>query len=270
MTLREVTAALREAGCEDAAQAARALFRHFEGLTDAQLFGRDPSSTDPRLADAVARRAAGEPLDYILGFTDFYRERYLVTPDVLIPRPDTELLVEQVIRRLPTGGRLLDLCTGSGCVALSVLSNTRDTTATLVDVSEGALAVAAENARRLSLADRTRTVRADVLREKIKGDFDVIASNPPYVNDAVYPTLSREIRREPRIAFVGGEDGMDFYRAIISVYATRIPPHGCIALEIGYDQGARIRALAERAGLAAEVLTDLAHHDRVAVLTPQP
>ena len=267
MMLREAVKRLTEAGCEDALYSARELFHHYEGLSDAQLYGADPTSDKEELRNAVERRAEGEPLCYILGYADFYRERYLVTPDVLIPRPETELVVDCAVTHLPKGGRILDLCTGSGCIALSVLSHTENTHATLVDISEGALSVAARNAARLGLCERTDIVRADVLHDTLTGSFDMILSNPPYVDDGVYPQLSREIHREPRIAFVGGSDGMDFYRAIVRRHITLLRPGGRIVLEIGYDQGERIRALGEAADCSVELRKDHGGNDRVAILT---
>lgn len=270
MTLRDAAAQLSAAGCEDALYCARELFRHYEKLSDTQLYGANPTSENDDLIRAVKRRAEGEPLCYILGYADFYRERYVVTPDVLIPRPETELLVDYAVEHLKDGERFADLCTGSGCIALSVLSHTKNTRATLVDISEGALRVAAENAERLGLSERTDIVRADVLHDTLADTFDMILSNPPYVDDAVYPHLSREIHREPRIAFVGGRDGMDFYRAIIEQHKDRLHKDGKIVLEIGYDQGERITALGESAGFSVEIKKDHGGLDRVAILLKKP
>ena len=270
MTLRDAVAQLSAAGCEDALYCARELFRHYEKLSDTQVYGANPTTESDELIRAVRRRAEGEPLCYILGYADFYRERYVVTPDVLIPRPETELLVDYAVEHLKDGERFADLCTGSGCIALSVLSHTKNTHATLVDISEDALRVAAENAERLGLSERTDIVCADVLHGTLADTFDMILSNPPYVDDDVYPTLSREIRREPRIAFVGGRDGMDFYRAIIGQHKDRLRQGGKIVLEIGYDQGERIVSLGESAGFSVEIKKDHGGHDRVAILLKKP
>ncbi len=269
MTLQQCAARLREGGCEQPLALARSLFRHIAHLSDTQLFGADPVWEDDTLTEAVARLCAGEPRDYVLGFTDFYRERYCVSPAVLIPRPETELLVEYAVTHLPTGARVLDLCTGSGCVGLSILANTTATFATLVDASEAALAVARRNAEALALTSRTDIVQKDVLRETVDGDFDAIVSNPPYVNDAVYDTLDARLVFEPKMAFVGGEDGMDFYRAILRDYRHRLRANGFFAFEIGYDQGERMRALAQAHDLSATITQDLAGHDRLAVLRPR-
>ena len=266
--LYEAIAHLRAAGCAQAAADVRALFRHFEGLPDRALYGEDPVSSSAALAEAVRRRADGTPVAYLLGYADFFRERYTVTPDVLIPRPETEELVELAVARLPDGGRLLDLCTGSGCIALSTLMHTSNTQGVLVDLSAAALAVAERNACQLGLRPRVQLVRSDVLREKVGGRYELITSNPPYVNDDVYPTLCREIHNEPRMAFVGGRDGMDFYRAILSRYAGSLAEGGCFLLEIGFDQGERIAHLAREHGFSAQIRKDLSGHDRIALLTP--
>ncbi|MBQ7315297.1 MAG: peptide chain release factor N(5)-glutamine methyltransferase [Clostridia bacterium] len=266
MTLREAAALLRAVGCEDAMPSARALFRHVAACSDTDLFGGDPSCDDPALIDAIHRRAAGEPVAYLIGYTDFFRERYRVTPDVLIPRPETELLVEYAVAHLREGARILDLCTGSGCIGLSVLANTKDTRATLADLSDGALRVARQNADSLGLSSRATIVKSDVRCEVVDGRFDAILSNPPYVSDAVYPTLCRDIFFEPAMAFVGGEDGMDFYVAILRGYADRLTEDGFFAFEIGYDQGERIVALARAYGFTATLTKDLAGHDRLAIL----
>ena len=178
-------------------------------------------------ADAERRLREHEPLAYILGDTVFFRETYRVTPDVLIPRPDTERLVEKIIKKLPADGHLLDLCTGSGCVAISSIKNGKPgCRAVAVDLSEAALVIAKENAVQNVVSDRIEFLREDVFHPSLDTllRFDVIASNPPYVKSAVVDTLEPECQREPRIAFDGGENGMDFYRAILQNYASYLSP----------------------------------------------
>lgn len=266
MTLSEAVRRLTAAGDTDAAVDARLFFARYGGFSPADLYGADPSSDSDVLADAVERRAGGEPTAYILGDADFYGETYFVTPDVLIPRTETELVADYAVHRLPRGGTFLDLCTGSGCIALSVLRHTESTRAAAADISDAALAVARKNAEKYALTDRISFVRSDVLRDVLPGTYDMIVSNPPYVEDAVYPTLEREIFHEPRTAFVGGAEGMDFYRAIVSNYRTRLTADGFFLFEIGFDQGERMTALAEKNNMACDILPDFSGLDRIAVL----
>jgi release factor glutamine methyltransferase len=225
----------------------------------------DLESSDPTLIDAIKKRAERTPLQYLLGEVGFYRESYKVTCAVLIPRPDTEMLVDYGVRNLPSGARFTDLCTGSGCVALSILNNTEKTAAVAVDISADALAVARENAESLGLSDRIELLLADALTYRAEECFAVF-SNPPYVSEASYAELDAEIYKEPRIAFLGGPDGADFYRVITPLYKDKIDACGFIAYEIGYDQGKILRQIARENGMSCEIIPDLAGRDRVAVL----
>ena len=161
MTLKEACDLLSTGGIDNAMSEARKIFKTLGGFKDYDLFSSSAQCDSKEVTEAVIRRSRREPLQYILGEVGFYNELYKVTPDCLIPREDTELLVDLAIKRIPSGKSFIDLCTGSGCIALSVLNNTKDTFATLVDISEGALSVAAENAERLGLTDRCRLLLAD-------------------------------------------------------------------------------------------------------------
>ena len=244
------------------------IFESMESRLLREYFGEDGEAR----RDAERRLAAHEPLAYILGETVFFRESYFVTPDVLIPRPDTERLVEEVIRDLPRGGRFLDLCTGSGCVAISALCARPDATAVAVDLSEKALTVARKNAVRNRVEDRVTFLSDDILRQKkpLSG-FDLIVSNPPYVKSDVVDTLEEECRREPRMAFDGGADGMRFYEAILRDYRSALRAGGKyrFLFEIGYDQKNEILALAALFGYSCEIKKDYGGNDRVAILTEE-
>ena len=146
MRYKEAVKLLREAGVGSADYDARELFVHFGGFNRSEIFLSDPECAKPELTAAIERRAAREPLQYIIGEVEFYREVYRVTPDCLIPRADTEILVDYAVRSIPEGASFMDLCTGSGCVAISTLKNTKNTTAISVDIDGGALAIAEENA----------------------------------------------------------------------------------------------------------------------------
>lgn len=268
MGVRAVAAALANAGIEDAAYEARCLFLRFGNPSSMILFG-DEVSRSPELYYAVQRRLRREPLCYVLGDAEFYREKYITTPAVLIPRQDTEILVDYAVKNLPCGARFLDICTGSGCVAISVLKNTDATSALAVDISPEAIEVAEKN-RELNLGrDSTRLTLAvaDALEMECGERFDAILSNPPYIAEEVYRGLEAEIFYEPKIAFVGGgDDGADFYRALTAKYKNNLADGGFIAYEIGYDQAGSLRDIAEKNGFTCEIIKDYSSNDRVAVL----
>ena len=270
MKLIEAISILKDAGIENARGEARELFAHY-GAPRAMLVDTGYELDSPDISEAICKRAEGEPLQYIIGEVGFFREIYRVTPEVLIPRADTELLVEYAVGRLKKGDRILDLCTGSGCVAISTLANSDSTTALAVDISEGALTIAKENAERNGVLDRLTLQRRDLLTEDIgrEGKFDAILSNPPYIPTEVYKGLSPEIFKEPRIAFDGGEDGSIFYRRLIPLALERLAEGGFIAMEIGLDQGELLARLAGENGCRCEILRDIESRDRVAVLTPK-
>ena len=210
---------------------------------------------------AVERMKAGEPLGYVLGEWYFYGLTFLLNRDCLIPRPETEHIVEYLIGNLPKNAFFLDLCTGSGCIAISVLKHRPDCTALAADLSEGALGMAKKNAALNGVDDRITFLRADILKEVILPDgTDAIASNPPYIRKDVIPTLSEQVRREPVLALDGGEDGLIFYRRLVDDYLPKMKKGSFLAVEIGYDQGDAMRAL----GCDA-LYRDYSGNDRVAI-----
>ncbi len=212
---------------------------------------------------ALSRLEGGEPLAYILGEWYFYNETYKVSPDCLIPRPETEHIVDELIRVLPKNARFADLCTGSGCIAISVLCHRPDVTAVAVDISDKAIAIAKENAILNGVSDRISFICADILNDESLGAeiFDAISSNPPYICSAVIDTLQEQVKREPRIALDGGADGLDFYRVIFNKYSKNVKCGGKIICEIGYDQG---KSLFESFG--CRIIKDYSSNDRVAIL----
>ena len=267
MTLNELSTALQEGGVLNHLGEARQLFCHFGDFTPLSLVGQNPSLSTPALADALARRLEGEPLQYIIGEVVFYNQIYRVTPDCLIPRPDTESLVEAAISLLPKGAMFADLCTGSGCIAISTLAHRTDVTAHAYDISRGALALAEENAERNGVSDRVTFSHLDVLTTPPDGTFAAILSNPPYIASAVIPSLSREVHHEPVLALDGGADGMDFYRAILEHGIPTLLEDGFFLFEIGYDQATAITLLADEHGFDCRIMMDLGGNPRVAHLT---
>lgn len=267
MTLNEAIEILTAAGIDSPSHDAEEIFCHFGGYYHSTLYMMNRIESDsPRLIEAVERRAKREPLQYILGVAYFYREKYRVTPDCLIPRFDTEILVDYAVNNLPRGASFIDLCTGSGCVAISTLCNTEDTTAIAVDIDGGALALAEENARENGVADRIHLRCMDLMRETVDERVYAVLSNPPYVSEVDYRSLEGEIYHEPPHAFIGGEDGGDFYRHLTPIYKERIAEGGFIAYEIGYNQAELLRGIAEENGMSCEIIKDLSGNDRVAVL----
>ena len=269
MTYKEAVSILKDAGIGSCDYDARELFVHFGGFNRSEIFLSNPNCDKEELISAVERRAKREPLQYIIGQVEFYRESYLVTPDCLIPRDDTEILVDYAVKNLPEGAIFLDLCTGSGCIAISTLKNTKNTFCIAVDIDGGALATAAENAHRNGVENRIHLRRADLMSEVVEEEVFAVLSNPPYVSESVYATLEDEIYHEPRHAFVGGTDGGDFYRRLTPIYKEKIKKDGFIAYEIGYDQAALLREIAEECSMSCEIIKDLSGHDRVAVLKVQ-
>lgn len=211
---------------------------------------------------ALEQRAVHVPLQHLLGYQDFMGLRFQVNEYVLIPRQDTEILVEEAMRYLHDGMRILDLCTGSGCILLSLLHYSNDCEGVGVDISQEALQVAVQNAELLG-------IRADFLKsdlyEKVTGKFDLLVSNPPYIERAIIPTLMEEVREhDPYIALDGGEDGLDFYRRIIGGAQDYLKRGGQILMEIGSGQAKAVSELLREAGFKEiDVCRDFAGLDRV-------
>lgn len=211
---------------------------------------------------AVQKRAEHIPLQYIIGEQEFMGLRFKVNSNVLIPRQDTETLVEQVLKIVKPGMKVLDLCTGSGCVLISVLKNAPELTGMGSDISKTALLVAQENAK-LHEVD-AEWVRSDLF-DNITETFDVIMANPPYIPTGEILSLMPEVRDfEPENALDGGADGLDFYRKIAGQVKDYLNPGGYVYMEIGYDQGEAVSELMRNAGFTeVEVIKDLARNDRV-------
>ncbi len=218
----------------------------------------------------IERRLAGEPTQYLTGAKDFYNRRFAVDPRVLIPRPETELLVEAVLRALPEGEvRVLDLCTGSGCVGVSIAAERPTAQVLATDLSADACAVASQNVEALGVAARVKVVQGDLFAAVPAGErFHAVVSNPPYIRTADLPTLQREVQREPRAALDGGPDGLALIQRILQGAPAVLEPGGLLALEIGDEQGPSVLQLLREAGYGdARIEKDLARLDRLALGT---
>ncbi len=264
--LRAGIARLRAAGVPGPARDARRLLAHALGVAPGRvtLILPDPLSAEAaaRFEAALAARARRQPVSQIVGLREFHGHSFRVTPDVLDPRPETELLVDLALEG--HFARVLDLGTGSGCILLCLLAARPGTTGLGADISARALAVAGENAARLRVADRTEFVLSDWF-ERVSGRFDLVVANPPYVAADEMPGLAPELRAwEPAIALSDGADGLEAYRAIAAGVAAHLAPGGHLMVEIGPTQGAAVAALFAAAGLEdVTVHPDLDRRDRV-------
>ena len=237
---------LKETEGENAANAARALLSYASGkstavlIADRELYASE--EIEQKLDELVARMLRGEPLAYVLGCWDFCGLTLEVTPDVLIPRDDTMAVTELAIeacRTMPAPQRVLDLCTGSGCIGLAVAHAVESARITLADVSAAALAVAKRNIASFHMSGRVMAFEVNALLPppKFIGQFDLIVSNPPYVTKEEMTELPSSVRDfEPALALDGGEDGLDFYRAICGQFAAALKPGGQLCLEFGFGQ----------------------------------
>lgn len=239
---------------------------------------------------AAELRERGEPLGYVLGISPFFGEDFWVRVDkdrTLIPRSDTEILVQALIDRLHPGDYFLDLCCGSGCVALAALKNSPDTVAFGVDVDAGACRIAQKNAARMGLDARFSVLQGDILQDiaapgihvasdsldkeqemQTDAPYHYIVSNPPYIPTSDLAALDIQVQKEPRASLNGGEDGLLFYRTILRRYRGALRAGGAFLFEIGFDQRDALFSLAALEGMHGMCLKDFAGHDRVVVLHP--
>lgn len=254
---------------DTAAFEAQTLLSHFLSLSREQLLARfdETLTTDAEkaLQNALSEKCGGRPLQYILGEWEFYGKRIFCGEGCLIPRPETEFLVDYALSYLPRGGRFLDLCTGSGCIPTAILSARDDLSAQALDLSKEALAYAEKNRAFHRLDARLTLICADLRHYRTDERFDAILSNPPYIKSDDMSSLSREVLREPSIALDGGKDGLCFYRAILQNYAHCLAPQGFFAFETGYDTADGVAALLTENGFTAEIRYDYASLPRIVV-----
>nr|MBQ8252792.1 peptide chain release factor N(5)-glutamine methyltransferase [Lachnospiraceae bacterium] len=244
--------ALEKAEIEEAALDTRLLLEFVCETDRTTLFAHPEKEVGPdqqkRFEELIAKRSEHIPLQHLTGQQDFMGLTFAVNEHVLIPRQDTEILVEEVMRDLHDGVHILDMCTGSGCILLSLLHYSNDTTGVGADLSEEALKVAQANAESLGMAERVRFVHSDLF-ESIEGTFDIIVSNPPYIRTDVIETLMPEVRdHDPRMALDGTADGLYFYRRIIEESEKYLKRGGQLFFEIGHDQAEDVVTLMQRHG----------------------
>jgi len=270
MTLSEIIGKLASAGIEDAAFEASLLAEHFMNITRAKILadGRGADYSSPELDAAVEKRCTRYPLQYILGKWEFCGLEFEVNENCLIPRPDTEVLVEEAVKKLPKGGKLLDLCTGSGCIAAAVLNYTKNTSAKAVELYPETAELAAKNIKNLGFAHRCEIITGDAAADLFDADekFDVIASNPPYVTAEEMKNLEPELDAEPAHALTDGDNGLSIIEAIVRIYKNHLTENGTMIIEHGSGQAADVGRIAEENGLTAQCIRDYGGNDRCTVM----
>ncbi|MDY3971156.1 MAG: peptide chain release factor N(5)-glutamine methyltransferase [Clostridia bacterium] len=219
-----------------------------------------------RVSEMVKRRQSGEPLQYILGECEFMSLDFYVESGVLIPRSDTETLVEAVIEKTDENKnmKILDICTGSGCIGISTACFRSSAYVDLIDISDKAIEIAKKNIVRNNVQSRVKVQKMDILNEYPSEKYDIVVSNPPYIETEVINTLQTEVKNhEPRLALDGGEDGLIFYRRITGIAPEILKKGGMLAFEIGYNQGKVVSALMEKNFCDVRIIQDFSKNDRV-------
>ncbi|WP_204362763.1 peptide chain release factor N(5)-glutamine methyltransferase [Litorivita pollutaquae] len=255
---------------DDRERDARALLAHAAGITPSRLMMLDVEAFDAALmqcyADALSRRSLGEPVSKITGKRAFWNHDFIVTADVLDPRPDTETLVAKALER--PFERILDLGTGSGCILLSLLAERGEAQGVGVDLSEPALDVARANAAAIGVVDRVQWLHGDWF-DAVTGRFDLIVSNPPYIAAEEMAELDREVRdHDPAMALTPGGDGLDPYRIIAAQAGSYLHPNGRLIVEMGWQQGPQVAAILSASGWRdVAIWPDLEGRDRAVSAT---
>jgi len=261
---------LRKKGFESPRLEAQILLAHALGCKKIDLyvrFSEEPSEEKRTVfREIVKRRSEGTPVAHLVGHREFYSLSFAVSPDVLIPRPETETLVMEALRLLKplAAPRVLDLGTGSGCIALTIAKQHKSSRVTAVDISPKALAIARGNAEHHGVAERVTFLEGDLFAPVAVQTFDLIVSNPPYIAHAEFPTLDPGVRDfEPRSALDGGPDGLEFYRRLAAEAGQFLNPSGTILVEIGSTQEESVRALFAERMKVGNTIRDLGGRPRV-------
>lgn len=253
---------------------AKLLLAYVLGIDKDDLFFRlseeIPEDKLEKYYELLEKRASGYPVQYILGNQEFMGLEFEVGEGILVPRPDTETLVENIIKIAEekySGKliRILDMCTGSGAIAVSLAKYIPNSMVDAADISDKAVKTAEKNAEKNQTDDRLSVIKSDLF-ENIKRDYEIIVSNPPYIETEVLKTLQTEVSEyEPKLALDGGEDGLDFYRKIIKESPKYLKEDGVLGLEIGYNQGKAVSELMKPFFYNIEIIKDLGGNDRVVI-----
>ena len=263
MTANEIREKLRTCGIENYFLETEILIEELCGG-----FSEDVDYSSEKLAAAVEKRCARYPLQYIIGKWWLARCEFFVDESCLVPRPDTETIIELAVKKLPKNACFADLCTGSGCIAISILDLRPDTVADAYELYPNTLEMAKKNAAHNKVEKRFTPILGDVLQKDALGEkkYSAIISNPPYIRTDVIETLETEAKTEPRAALDGGEDGLIFYREIVRNFAENLEDGGFFLFEIGFDQAEDLIRIADSNGFDCKRFKDLGGCDRAALL----
>lgn len=269
--LEKIITVLKENNCDNPIFEAHQLVRHVLEMSATDLVINHTKNANEEdvnyIYSLLERRIKGEPLQYIIGTQEFMSLEFIVNESVLIPRADTETLVEYVIEKYQNDGfSLLDIGTGTGCIPLSIAHYCRRSYVRGIDISNAALDIAKLNCKKLDLSERADFLKCDILNEIPSGRYDIITSNPPYIESDIIPTLQKEVKDyEPHLALDGGNDGLMFYRRICDIAPQILNENGMLIFEIGYNQADALLKLMENDFYDTKIIKDLCGNNRVAV-----
>lgn len=254
---------------EDGYRLAKMLLKHLLNVSDSYILINNNEEIEKNVKEKFIKYIellkCGTPLQYITNTQEFMNLNFYVDSNVLIPQPDTEILVEEVIKLCKEQNRVLDLCTGSGAIGISIAKYT-NSTVTMTDISKKALDIANKNARDNGVSEKCKFILSNMF-EKVQDKFDIIVSNPPYIKTEIIKTLDKEVQNEPNIALDGGEDGLKFYKIIAENAYKYLKQKGILALEIGYDQKEEVINLLKHTNKYENIYSqkDLAGSNRVII-----
>ena len=273
MKYNDIVNELNSYGIENSDIEAEIILNHLFGVNKANIiFDREREYEDEKIKSILDKRRQHIPLQHIIGKWYFMGREFYVSPDCLIPRPDTEVLVENGIRELKSGGSVADLCTGSGCIGISMLVYREDISSMLMcDISKNALNIAKKNAIANTVSSKCTFLCGDITRDLPNTKFDMIVSNPPYIPSKDIAFLSDEVKKEPMIALDGGEDGLDIIRFLVGEGLSYLNENGKMLIEFGYDQGEIMDTLLDKKQKEGkikhyEIIKDYGGNDRVALI----
>ena len=273
MKYQEIVDKLNGYGIENSDTEAEIILSYLFGINKANIiFDKERQYDEGKIMPVLEKRSEHIPLQHIIGKWYFMGREFYVSPDCLIPRPDTEVLCENAIRELKTGGSVADLCTGSGCIGISMLVYREDISSMLLcDISKKALDMAKKNALANTVSKKCTFLLGDITRDLPNTKFDMIVSNPPYIPSGDIKNLSVEVKKEPMLALDGGEDGLDIIRFLIGEGLSYLNENGKMLIEFGYDQGKIMDTLlAQRRNEGKikhyEIIKDYGGNDRVALI----
>ena len=263
---------LIENNIEDASLIARVLLQFVLNMDQIELLQKDAKQVNRKEKEdyeiALKKIIEGIPLQYITKKQEFYGLSFYVDENVLIPQPDTEILVEEVlsIAKKESKENILDICTGSGAIGISLAHNLPNANITMSDISLEALKIAKKNSEQNEVLNKVTLIHSNLF-EKIQGNFDIIVSNPPYIETSIISTLSKQVQREPHLALDGGEDGLFFYHKLLSEAPNYLKEKGYLCMEIGYNQKEKVIKIAQETGKyeKIEAKQDLSGNDRIII-----